>query len=204
MFITIGAVDDDAAILYMLEAMADSLGWPIKTSVVPDEALDWVRRGQVDLLLVDYHMPKMSGMELIRKIRQISRSVVVLALTIEESQQVAKQLLLCGADDFISKPVRLADFSARISLHAELIRYRSDINWRERGKGLSENTARKVMSLFENSAEGFTTAQVAEAIQLAYPTVHRYLEYLASKGLLSKKTRDSEMKSGRPSIIYYV
>lgn len=201
MAITIGAIDDDTAILYTLEAMAGSLGWPIKASADPEDALEWVRRNQVDLLLVDYHMPKMSGVELIRRVRKISRSVAIIALTIEESQHVAKQLLLSGADDFISKPVRLADFSSRISLHAELIRYRSDMNWKERGKGLSEDTARRVLSVFEGGG-GFTITQVAGIAQLAYPTAHRYLEYLANKGLISKRILDDSERSGRPSIIY--
>lgn len=201
MTITIGAIDDDTAILYMLEAMAGALGWPIKTSADPEYALEWVRMNQVDLLLVDYHMPKMSGMELIRRVRKISRSVAVIALTIEESRHVAKQLLLSGADDFISKPVRLADFSSRILLHAELMRYRNDMNWKERGKGLSENTARRVLSVFEEGLNGFTTMQIAGITQLAYPTAHRYLEYLANKGLISRRGEDVE-RSGRPCIVY--
>lgn len=201
MAITIGAIDDDTAILYTLEAMAGSLGWPVKASADPEDALEWVRRGEVDLLLVDYHMPKMSGVELIRRVRKISRSVAVIALTIEESQHVAKQLLLSGADDFISKPVRLADFSSRISLHAELIRYRNDMNWKERGKGLSEDTARRVMSVFEGG-RGLTAIQVAGITQLAYPTAHRYLEYLVNKGLISKRILDDSERSGRPSAVY--
>lgn len=201
MAITIGAIDDDIAILYMLKAMADSSGWPIKTSADPECALEWVRRGQVDLLLVDYHMPKMSGIELIRRVRKISSSVAVIALTVEESFYVSKQLLLSGADDFISKPVRLADFYSRIQLHIELIRYRSDMNWKERGKGLSEDTARRVMSVFE-SGGSFTTLQIAGTTRLAYPTAHRYLEYLANKGLLSKRTQDNSERGGRPHTIY--
>lgn len=202
MAITIGAIDDDTAILYTLEAMACSLGWPIKTSTDPEDALEWARRDQVDLLLIDYHMPKMSGMELIRRVRKISRTIAVIALTIEESQHVAKQLLLSGADDFISKPVRLADFSSRISLHAELIRYRNDMNWKERGKGLSEDTARRVLSVFEDGRGGFTTAQIAMITQLAYPTAHRYLEYLAGKGLISKRMHEDNERSGRPRTVY--
>lgn len=199
--IAIGAIDDDTYILYMLSAMADSLGWPIRTSVDPDVALKWVHNGQVDLLLVDYHMPRMSGVELIRRVRKISNTIAIIALTVEESPSVAQQLLLSGADDFISKPVRLADFSARILLHTELIRYRNEMNWEERGKGLSENTARRILSEFE-SGRSFTTLQIAGITQLAYPTAHRYLEYLANKGLLIKSAQNKGERSGRPHTVY--
>lgn len=200
--ISIGAIDDDKAILYMVKAMADSLGWRMKTTEDPWTALEWVRGSLTDLLLVDYHMPAMSGAELIRRARQISDSVVIIALTVEEDPQVARQLLICGADDFISKPVRLADFSARISLHAELAQYRKDMNWNSKGKGLAEETARKVLSAFEIPGDGLTSSQVADLTQLAYPTAHRYLEYLAKKGLLHKENEANDTRSGRPRIIY--
>lgn len=200
--ISIGAIDDDKAILYTVKAMADSLGWMIKTTDDPWKALEWVRGSLTDLLLVDYHMPAMSGSELIRRARQISDSIVLIALTVEEDPQVARHLLISGADDFISKPVRLADFSARITLHAELAQYRKDMNWNSKGKGLSEETARKVLSAFEISAGGLTSSQVADLTRLAYPTAHRYLEYLAKKGLLHKENEVNDARSGRPRIIY--
>lgn len=199
--ITIGAIDDDIGILYTLRAMADSLGWPMRTSVDPNCALEWVRTGQVDLLLVDYHMPTMSGIELIRRVRKTSHTVAIIALTVEESPSVAQQLLLSGADDFISKPIRLADFSSRILIHTELIRYRNDMNWKERNKGLSEKTTRRILVEFEGGGN-YTTSQIAVITQLAYPTAHRYLEYLANKGLLLKSTQNSGERSGRPHTVY--
>ena len=202
MTVSIGAIDDDRAILYTIKAMADSLGWPIETTDAPEVAMEWVRAGLTDLLFVDYHMPAMSGAELIRRVRQISRSVVIIVLTVEEDPEVAKHLLISGADDFISKPVRLADFSARITLHAELARYRSDMNWNEKNKGLAEDTARKVLSVFENSHSRLTSAEVAVITRLAYPTTHRYLEYLARKGLLRKEIEEGCARSGRPRIAY--
>lgn len=202
MTISIGAIDDDKTILYTIKAMADSLGWRIKTTDEPADVLDWVRNGLTDILFVDYHMPAMSGAELIRRVRQVSGSVVVIALTVEEDQSVAQHLLMSGADDFISKPVRLADFSARVSLHAELIRYRNNMNWNTRNKGLSEDTTRKMLSLFEKKETRLSTAEAAKKTKLAYPTAHRYLEYLANKGLLRRETEDNDARSGRPRIIY--
>lgn len=200
--ISIGVIDDDKAILYTIKAMADSLGWRVKTTEDPWTALEWVRGSLTDLLLVDYHMPAMSGAELVRRARQISGSIVIIALTVEEDPRVARHLLISGADDFISKPVRLADFSARITLHAELAQYRKDMNWNSKGKGLSEETARKVLSAFETPGSGLTSSQVAGLTRLAYPTAHRYLEHLAQKGLLHKENEANDARSGRPRIIY--
>jgi len=202
MTISIGAIDDDRAILYTIKAMADSLGWSIKTTDDPEEVLDWVRNGITDILLVDYHMPVMSGAELIKRVRRISRFPVIIALTIEEGAETAKHLLMSGADDFVSKPVRLADFSARISLHAELIRYRRDMRWDARNKGLSESTARSILTLFENGDVKLTTSEAAAKAALAYPTMRRYLEYLSKKGLLRSDMEERDARSGRPRIVY--
>ncbi len=202
MSVSLGIIDDDKNILYTVKAMAESLGWSIRTTDKPDDVFSWVKENIIDILLVDYHMPLMSGVEVVRKCRQLSPSVTILALTVEESPDVARELLLAGADDFVSKPLRFADFTARISLHAELAKYRCDANWNERSKGLSEETARRVLNSFENNMRGLTVAEASELLGLAYPTVHRYLEYLVKKGQLQRKSEVEDGKSGRPRNIY--
>ena len=99
MSITLGIVDDDESILYTVKAMAETAGVPIRASLSSREALEWVRGGEVDVLLVDYHMPIMSGLEVIRAARQMSKEIVLIALTVEESPAVAAELRLAGADD---------------------------------------------------------------------------------------------------------
>lgn len=203
MSIALGIVDDDEGILYMVKAMADTAGFSIKTSASPKDALEWARDGSVDVLLVDYHMPLMSGLDVIRAARQISQEIVLIALTVEESPAVAAELRLAGADDFISKPVRFADFSARIALHAELLKYRGGGAWQERGKGLSESTSRRVLALFDKKGVRLTTSEAAGAAGLSYPATHRYLEYLVKKGQLCRTEEYEDGRSGRPKNVYY-
>lgn len=195
---TLGIVDDDEAILYTVRAMADSLGWPIRTTTAAEESLNWVRLGLVDILLIDYHMPMMSGLEVVRRARAFSARTVLLALTVEESPKVARELLLAGADDFVSKPIRLADFASRISLHAELLHYRQEVA--DGQKGLSESTARRVYDTFAERPV-MTAQEAAAQCGLAYPTVHRYLEYLVRKGTLQRR-QSEDGRSGRPHSLY--
>lgn len=199
----LGFVDDDESTLYTVKAMADSLGWSILTTSQPQEALDWVINRRIDVLLVDYHMPFMSGIDVIRSARQLSSEVILIALTVEENPAVAANLRIAGADDFISKPIRLADFSARILLHSELLKYRSDEHWQERSKGLSEKTARRVLQLFSSNDIKLTVGDAAEAASLSYPAMHRYLEYLVKKGQLQRVTEYENVRSGRPRNIYF-
>ena len=199
----LGFVDDDESTLYTVKAMADSLGWSILTTSQPQEALDWVINRRIDILLVDYHMPLMGGIDVIRSARQLSSEAILIALTVEENPSVAANLKIAGADDFISKPIRLADFSARILLHSELLKYRSDEHWQERSKGLSEKTTRRVQQLFSSKNIKLTVGDAAEAASLSYPAMHRYLEYLVKKGQLQRVTEYENVRSGRPRNIYF-
>ncbi|MDY4032819.1 MAG: response regulator [Pyramidobacter sp.] len=199
--LALGIVDDDEGTLYTVKAMIETLGHKIYTTTDPEVALGWVKNKLIDILLVDYHMPVMSGLDVIRAARKLSEAVILLALTVEESPQVAHELLTVGADDFILKPLRLADFSARISLHAELLRYRRYENPEGIQKGLSENTTRRVYLLFLDGS-AMTASEASEKSGLAYPTVYRYLEYLVKKGQLNRRSVAEDGRSGRPSVVY--
>ncbi|MDI9388173.1 MAG: response regulator [Synergistota bacterium] len=198
----IGAIDDDRAILYTLEAMASTEGWRMLTTNVPEECLDWVKLDEVDILLVDYHMPVMNGLHLIKRARELSSKLVLIALTVEDGGDLASQLMLAGADDFITKPIRLADFTARIRLHEKLFSHREQLNWDERKKGVSKDTMRRVLERMKLFTSPKDCEEVAAACGLAYVTAHRYLEYLAERGLVVRSAGVQDGRPGRPKTYY--
>lgn len=51
------ALDDDESILFTLSAMAQTQGWEFRGTTVVEECLEWVRLRNLDMLLLDYHMP---------------------------------------------------------------------------------------------------------------------------------------------------
>lgn len=197
-----GAIDDDRTILYTLEAMASTEGWRMLTTTEPEECLQWVRLDEVDVLLVDYHMPVMSGLHVIKKARELSSKIVLIALTVEDGAELAARLTLAGADDFISKPIRLADFTARIRLHEKLFAQRENLSWEERRKGVNKNTLRRVLGKLKEFNSPKDCDEVAEACGLAYVTARRYLEYLADRGLAVKSGGVQDGRPGRPKAYY--
>lgn len=108
MTLHIGVIDDDRGILYTLEAMGTTAGWRMHSTTEPEECLSWVRHDEIDMLLVDYHMPVMNGRQIIKRVRALNTRVILIALTVEDDPSLASELILAGADDFITKPVRLA------------------------------------------------------------------------------------------------
>ncbi|MCF7936523.1 MAG: response regulator [Synergistales bacterium] len=202
MTLFIGAVDDDRDILYTLEAMAASQGWNMQTTADPAQCLGWVRDDAVDILLVDYHMPTRNGREVVLEARRHSSKVLLVALTVEDREDIARELLLAGADDFVTKPLRLADFASRIRLHTQLVEQRRTLHWEERSKGLNEETERRVLQYVKGAPGPMGCREVGAGCNLASVTARRYLEHLVSRGTLSRCLGDPGGRPGRPPVLY--
>ncbi len=82
------------------------------------EALDALLREQVDVVLMDIQMPIMDGFEAIRAIRTMERisggHLPIVALTAHAMKGDRERCLAAGADDYVSKPIRIADLLAAI------------------------------------------------------------------------------------------
>jgi response regulator RpfG family c-di-GMP phosphodiesterase len=109
-------VDDSEINLTLLKALVLRLGGcapslcdnPLKALEICTEALP-------DLLIVDYMMPDMDGLELIRRFRALpdAEDVPILMITANDQKDVRYQALAGGANDFLNKPIDRAEFAAR-------------------------------------------------------------------------------------------
>jgi two-component system response regulator YesN len=72
-------------------------------------ALEWVREGEVDVVLCDIRMPLMSGVQLAKVIAEEHRHVAVVFLSAYKDFSYAQQALQCGVRDYVLKPTNFAD-----------------------------------------------------------------------------------------------
>ena len=81
----------------------------------PLQALDWAATKQPDLVIVDYMMPGMDGLEFIQRFRALEgcEEVPILMITANDQKQVRYRALDSGANDFLAKPVDKVEFLAR-------------------------------------------------------------------------------------------
>ena len=109
-------VDDEAANLVLLSAMAESLGYAAETASDGPEALAKLNSG-VDLVLLDAMMPQMDGFEVLRSIRADERraDLPVIMVTGLIGKQDRLRAAEEGANDFIGKPVDMAEFRVRVA-----------------------------------------------------------------------------------------
>lgn len=195
------ALDDDESILYTLEAMAGTQGWTFRGTADIERCLEHVARGEADLLLLDYHMPAANGLDVLKRVKAIAPTLPVLMLTIEQDPETAERLLLAGAEDFINKPVRLADFLSRIRLHRRLHERMADLRG-DSMKGIDAVRLEKIVVFLKERTIPTEIGDVAESCGLSYTTAHRYMDYLVKKGMVVRSENPQDGRPGRPTRSY--
>ncbi|HBA59563.1 MAG TPA: type II secretion system protein GspE [Elusimicrobia bacterium] len=110
--------DDDAAIRVLLKKFIEGAGYQVVETVDGEDALTTIASGvPPDMLVSDIHMPKMSGLELVKGVRETLglADMPVIMLTTESSDKSQELAFKLGADDYIIKPFKAPLVIARIN-----------------------------------------------------------------------------------------
>jgi diguanylate cyclase (GGDEF)-like protein/PAS domain S-box-containing protein len=97
-------VDDDPDILAVLTTLLETEGYRVLRSRSSEEFFSLLARESPDVALVDYMLPGMNGLEIIKLARRIDRGVPLVAITGQGSEKLAAEIMRAGASDYISKP----------------------------------------------------------------------------------------------------
>ena len=102
-------VDDDAALRLILSDFLSQEDYKILLAKDGREALDLLKRQQVDILLLDINMPGMTGMEVLEKVKELGENPLVIMLSALQEVKLAVKAVKLGAYDYLSKPVNLEE-----------------------------------------------------------------------------------------------
>ncbi len=118
------AVDDDFATLRLIEKIVSSAGHRVSLAKNGWEASEMILREPPDLVVCDWDMPELDGLELCREIRRQEQPhyVYFLLLTAKSSSDDLVEGLAAGADDFVSKPINRGVLMARIEAGSRVLR----------------------------------------------------------------------------------
>jgi DNA-binding response OmpR family regulator len=124
----IAVVEDDTIFVAELKEFLSGLGYTVKSYNSAQTFLTAVRQKECDLLIVDWSIPDLSGIEVIEYIRKFHPDVPSIMLTARNDRRDIIRALEAGADDFVSKPVDPEVLSLRIK--SVLRRYNGDVRSR--------------------------------------------------------------------------
>ncbi|MDD3802229.1 MAG: sensor histidine kinase [Desulfuromonas sp.] len=107
-------VDDEPVIVDLCQMLLSGRGYPVATARDGREALSMVERFDPAVVLLDYMMPQMDGMAVLKAIRRDFPDVRVMMFTGKGSEQVAVEVMKAGASDYLLKPFTAQDLVDRI------------------------------------------------------------------------------------------
>ena len=97
-------VDDDLHMRMMLEAVLESEGYSVVLAESGPEALAIMKEEQPSLVLLDYMMPGMNGLDVLREIKKNHAQTDVIIVTGHGNEKLSIEMLNSGASDYIQKP----------------------------------------------------------------------------------------------------
>jgi two-component system, NtrC family, response regulator PilR len=130
-------VDDEASMRDMLRIVLRRDGYDVLAARNGKEALEFLQRAPVDLLLSDIRMPDMSGVEVLRAAKDINRDVVAIMMTAFASTDTAVEALRLGASDYFTKPFNMDELRLKVRQHLETRRLRQENVLLKRALGTS-------------------------------------------------------------------
>ena len=189
--VTILCIDDEEDICFALKTLFRTQDWNTATACDVDAGIKLFTQLRPTIVLIDYHMPGINGVEGVRMLRCLSATVPII---------VADEFLAAGASDFALKPIKAPDIISRVRLHLRLLeRQNIDISFT---KGISHGTLELILNYMRQCSAPVTANDISKETGLAYQTVFRYLQHMTQQKLVDVDSVYG--KVGRPKHLYRI
>ena len=133
-------IDDQLGVLQMLERRFVKLGYEVFITQNRDEAFEILKNFEIDLVLIDYMMPDLSGFDLFLSFHK-EYTMPVIMMTAHSSIQLAIQFMKNGGVDFVEKPLDIGVLHLRIERAIADARYlKKEIAAKKKYNKNSENS----------------------------------------------------------------
>lgn len=182
------------------------------------EALEILKKKQIDLVLLDIYLPDSNGLDILAKIRQQNYSVDVILVSAAKDNQSIQTGLRNGAVDYLIKPFefdRLRTALVGFEKRLEFIKKYSNVSQSDLDqqifsgsyhvdiqlpKGLDVNTIKKIWGKIQETQSEFSAGQMANRVGISPVSMRKYLKHFQDTKLLS--TEISYGGIGRPVYKY--
>lgn len=183
------------------------------------DGLNYLTNHEVDLIILDYYTPAMTGLEFVDQLRNMGKNPDVIMVTSANDTHIIRALLARGVLDYLVKPFQRARFYqaldrfllSRQMLTQDSMDQSAIDRLMQRGdttasptplaKGLNQGTLDMIRTFFKaHPGQLFTSEQIAEQVGLSRITIRRYVNYMVDGGEIT--TSIDYQTGGRPSIRY--
>ena len=118
--------EDEANLRLVLQKELERLGYRVQAAPDGEAALRKLEESNVDVLLCDINMPRIDGMEVLRRVHERPNPPEVIMLTGQATVETAVEAMKLGAYDYLTKPYRIAELDVRVRQAVEKRRLRVD------------------------------------------------------------------------------
>ncbi|SEH02296.1 Response regulator of citrate/malate metabolism [Nonomuraea solani] len=180
------------------------------------DALRFLRRRPVDLILLDLYLPDMHGLEVCRAVRAGGLMCDIIAVTSARDLAMVRSAVSLGISQYLLKPFTYATLAEKLTRYARFkeeaglavgqgdvdrvlgtLRGSSDLP-----KGMAKDTLDSVAAQLRAHPEGMAAQGVADEIGVSRVTARRYLEYLVERGTAVRIPQYGGV--GRPELLYRI
>lgn len=158
------------------------------------EAIQLVRQMQPDVVVMDIHMPDLTGIEATRRIRHENEDVRVLVLTAYDNPTYVQALLNAGADGFVLKTAEFAElhralkevYVGRSAFDPQIVEKAARLN--EELPAFVEDLTDREIEVLRHAAQGLTNKRIGEILFISDRTVQGHLQKIYRKLNVTTRT----------------
>jgi sigma-B regulation protein RsbU (phosphoserine phosphatase) len=154
-------VEDDPLMRSFLEAVLVSLGYVVAVAADGRQALDRLAKGDINLVITDWMMPDIDGLELCRRVRaqQSARYTYIILLTGREDGSALVEGMEAGADDFVTKPPDIDELRVRLAAGQRVLRLERQLERRNQTLAAANGQLREAYDRIERDLAAAAAAQ---------------------------------------------
>jgi putative two-component system response regulator len=184
------SVDDNQNNLTVIELLTESLDLETTSFLDPEEAINNYT-DEYDLIIVDYMMPKLNGIEFIKRIRLQDKDIPIIMITAAgNDKDLHLSALESGANDFLSKPIDAPSFKARVT--NTLLLRQSHLLLKDRSKLLEHEIKLATKTIIDREHE--TLKILGLAAEYKDPETSAHIERVAHYSKLLAKLHGQNEK----------
>lgn len=166
-------IDDEEIICTSLKADFDrfnhGISYEVYTANSAKEAEQIYEKEKIELIISDINMPKVSGLTLIEKIRQVDKECLIFVLSAYDDFTYVRNAFICGVNDYILKPISFYELDKKLKQYIGGDSKTKEGGKNESGYPMEERKIKDVLLYMEEHiAKNLTMSNAAEFVSMSY------------------------------------